>query len=108
MVVIVVLGAILSLPLMNPDQRDRFLSIVSSDTRNASTAGARISSIGRQFEVALQRPIVGHGLGSSREANFNFAGGAQRAHVLYGEVATESMPIVVLFYRHIPPFHHHL
>ena len=37
----------------------------------------------------MQRPIVGHGLGSSREANFNFAGGAQRAHVLYGEVATE-------------------
>jgi O-antigen ligase len=39
--------------------------------------------------VALHRPIFGHGLGASREANANFGMIDQLAHNLYAEVAQE-------------------
>jgi len=39
--------------------------------------------------VAFRRPLFGHGLGTSLEANANFAGNDQPAHDLYVEVAQE-------------------
>jgi O-antigen ligase len=39
--------------------------------------------------VASRRPVFGHGLGTSREANANFGGGDQPEHNLYLETAQE-------------------
>lgn len=57
------------------------------------------------FTVAMRRPIFGHGLGTSREANANFAGEDKPAHNLYAEVAQElggvGLIIFLLFLKSI-------
>jgi O-Antigen ligase len=69
--------------------QDRYLSIISSDTKNAETVGSRIQGILNESQVVLRHPFVGHGLGTSLEANWNFAGIHIRSHNLYIEVAEE-------------------
>lgn len=83
-VVLVVVG-----PMLPPDLQDRYLSIVSSDAKNAGTASGRSESIRVGFEVAKRRPIFGHGLGTSTEAQANFLGNDMPAHNLYVELAQE-------------------
>jgi putative inorganic carbon (hco3(-)) transporter len=73
-----------------PDNlQDRYLSIISSDTKNAATASGRIEGISKEIKVALRRPFIGHGLGTSPEANYHFTGIHIRSHNLYIEVAEE-------------------
>jgi len=81
-------GFILFLSL-SPDHQDRYLSVIDSKTKNAATAQGRIEGVKSDFEVAFRKPFVGHGLGTSREANANFGAGDQRAHNLYSEIAQE-------------------
>jgi O-antigen ligase len=70
--------------------KDRYLSIVSSDTKSSATAEGRIKGIQNEIQnVVLRRPLVGHGLGTSPEANWHFAGISIRSHNLYVEVAEE-------------------
>ncbi len=76
-------------PLLPPDLQDRYLSIVSSDTKNAGTASGRSEGIRVGFEVAMRRPFFGHGLGTSTEAQANFAGTDMPAHNLFVEIAQE-------------------
>jgi O-antigen ligase len=78
-----------AVPRMAPEQLDRYTSIFSSDTKNAATAQGRIEGIKRDFSVAMRRPIFGHGLGTSYEANSNFAGGRHLSHNLAAEVMQE-------------------
>jgi O-antigen ligase len=68
-------------------QKDRYLSIVDNNTANAATSDGRVEGVKRNFEVAARRPIFGHGLGTSLEANSHFTGNAQPAHNLYAEFA---------------------
>lgn len=83
-------GAAMTLfSVATPDQKDRYLSIVSSNTKNAATAEGRMSGLEDNLRVAMRRPLFGHGLGTSLEANFHFTGNAQPAHNLYIEVAQE-------------------
>jgi len=70
-------------------QRDRFESLWRTDVRGAQTARGRIEGALRTFDVGMQRPIFGHGLGTSLEANANLLGIAQPAHILYAEVIEE-------------------
>jgi O-antigen ligase len=56
---------------------------------SAGTAQGRTQGILDTFEVALRKPLFGHGLGTSREANANFGRSDQPAHNLYAEVAEE-------------------
>ncbi len=90
---------------LNADQKDRYLSIFDSDTKNAATASGRMQGTLADFEVALRKPFVGHGLGTSLEANANFAGIDIRAHNLWAEVAQElgfvGLIIFVYFVRSI-------
>lgn len=79
----------LGFPLLTPDMQDRYLSAIGAGEKNASTAEARWSFLEDSLAVALRRPIFGHGLGTSREANANFGGHDQPAHNLYAEVAQE-------------------
>lgn len=74
---------------LNDVQKDRYLSIVSDDARQSSSAQGRIEGWAEDFRVAMNRPIVGHGLGTSREANWNVAGKDQISHILWMEIWQE-------------------
>jgi putative inorganic carbon (HCO3(-)) transporter len=91
MMLILVAGVcgIIFFSTLNPDQKDRYLSIFDSSSKNAATAEGRIEGVKNNFEVALRRPLFGHGLGTSREANANFGNSDKPAHNLYAEVAQE-------------------
>jgi putative inorganic carbon (HCO3(-)) transporter len=84
-VIIVVMG----FPLLSSNMQDRYLSILGQGEKNAGTAEGRVTGVVDNFAVALHRPIFGHGLGTSREANANFGGNDQPAHNLYAEIAQE-------------------
>lgn len=74
---------------LNDVQKDRYLSIVSDDARQSASAEGRVEGWSRDFEVAMNRPIIGHGLGTSREANWNVAGKDQISHILWAEIWQE-------------------
>jgi hypothetical protein len=80
---------IVGIALMSDLQRGRYLSIVSPNAPGAQTAAERIEGVKGDFRVSLRRPIFGHGLGTSREANANFRGEDLPSHNLYLEVAEE-------------------
>lgn len=86
---IIILSSLFVFNNLSLDQQDRYLSIVSKNTKNSATAEGRIAGIEKCFRIALRRPIFGHGLGTSYEANVNFGGSAQFAHNLYAEVVLE-------------------
>ncbi len=69
--------------------KDRYLSLVSSDTVQSSSAQGRVHGMMSEFGVALERPIIGHGLGTSMEAKSHSGVGYQVAHNLYAEVLIE-------------------
>ncbi|MPY87933.1 MAG: hypothetical protein GEU99_08435 [Luteitalea sp.] len=79
----------LAIPRLSADLQDRYLSIVDQNTKNATTAQARVDGIKADFGVAMRRPLFGHGLGTSREANGNFGRRARVSHNLFTEVAQE-------------------
>lgn len=70
-------------------QKERYLSLTSSDVRGADTAKGRIEGTFDDFEIAMRRPIFGHGLGTSAEANFHATGVNQLSHNLYTELLQE-------------------
>ncbi len=84
-----VVGLIGIWSVLSDIQRDRYLSIVSDDTQQSASASGRIDGWMTDFEVALNRPIIGHGLGTSREANWNVAGKDQISHILWAEIWQE-------------------
>lgn len=87
--VVIVAGIAIAMSFLEPAQRDRYLSIWDSNTKNGATAEGRISGIQNDFPVIMRRPVFGHGVGTSREANANFSGRDQPSHNLYTEVAEE-------------------
>jgi len=84
-----VIGGIIASTLMTGLQRERYLSIVSHDAPGAATAEGRITGIIEDFEVSMRRPLFGHGLGTSREANAHFRGVDIPSHNMYTEAAEE-------------------
>jgi putative inorganic carbon (HCO3(-)) transporter len=80
---------VVGFPLMSSDMQDRYLSIVGKGAKNEGTAEGRFTGVEENFRVAFRRPLFGHGLGTSREANANFGTDDQPAHNLYAEVAQE-------------------
>ncbi len=80
---------VIALPRLDANALDRYVSIFSSEAKNAGTAEGRLEGVIVSFEVASRRPLVGHGLGTSREANANFGSSDQPAHNLYAETAQE-------------------
>lgn len=96
---------IVGFPLLDADTQDRYLSIFGMGQKNQATAEGRTEGVTKNFIVALRRPIFGHGLGTSREANANFGQTDQPAHNLYAEVAQElgflGLVIVLLFIKSI-------
>jgi putative inorganic carbon (hco3(-)) transporter len=84
-----ILLIVVCFPLLSADMQDRYLSIVGMGEKNAATAEGRWNGVEDNFTVALRKPIFGHGLGTSREANANFGGEDKPAHNLYAETAQE-------------------
>ena len=83
--IVVVIGA----SMMTDLQRERYVSIFSHSAKGGATAEARVTGVIGDFKVSLRRPLFGHGLGTSREANANFRGEDLPSHNLYTEVAEE-------------------
>lgn len=90
---------------LSGDLADRYLSIFTSDTKNAATAHQRITNLESDLLVALKKPIVGHGISTSIEANANLASSSLRSHNLYTELAQEigfvGLVIFLLFMKAI-------
>jgi O-antigen ligase len=87
-------GAIVSVALvaaMTPDMRDRYLSIAGAGTSagNIETRDGRLQGMLNEIKVGLTKPVFGHGLGTSAEANFNVSGSLYIAHNLYNEIFIE-------------------
>lgn len=85
----VILVTVISFPYLSPDMQDRYLSILGMGEKNVATAEGRQEGLKRDLDVALRRPIFGHGLGTSLEANSHFGGVYLRSHNLYTEIAQE-------------------
>lgn len=102
---IAIVGGLAFFNSLNEVQQDRYLSIFSSDAKSSKTAQGRTDSWVTYYDVGMRKPIFGHGLGSSKEANFNFAGRAQPAHNLWLEVFQElgvvGLVIFMLYAREI-------
>jgi hypothetical protein len=82
--------AVASWQVMNPEQRDRYLSLVGdSHTKNAASAEGRLEGMLREFKIGLERPVVGHGLGTTPEAKTHIIGSRQASHNLYAELLIE-------------------
>ena len=86
---VLIIGGLIVVLNMTGDFRDRYLSIFDSNTANAATAQGRIDGVIDGFVVGLRRPIFGHGLGTSLEANANYGYIAQISHNIYVEVFQE-------------------
>ncbi|WP_250829970.1 O-antigen ligase family protein [Marinobacter sediminum] len=84
--VMVVVGA---LNVMTPIQKDRYLSLVDSDTKGGATAEGRLKGMVGEFKLGLTRPVVGHGLGTTPEAKANKLGNRRASHNLYAELMIE-------------------
>lgn len=74
---------------LNPVQQDRYLSIFSEDTKSSKTAEGRMTGLIEDLKVGMNKPIFGHGLGTSREANWNIAGRDQISHNLWLQIFQE-------------------
>jgi hypothetical protein len=84
-----VLAAVIAMGSLSDLQKDRYLSIYSKDAKGAATAQGRIEGVIADFGVALERPLFGHGLGTSTEAIVHSRGLEQISHNLFTEVAQE-------------------
>jgi O-antigen ligase len=106
---LIILMAAIMLPAtyftLSDIQKDRYLSIVSSNTRQGATASGRIEGLGIDLGIALKRPLFGHGLGTSAETKYHLIGNGQLAHDLYLEVAQElgfvGLALFLLFLKRI-------
>jgi putative inorganic carbon (hco3(-)) transporter len=88
-VAVAVLGATVAVALMTGLQRERYVSIFSHSAPGSVTAEGRIAGVIKDFEISLRRPLFGHGLGTSREANAHFRNEFKPSHNLYTETAEE-------------------
>lgn len=86
--------------VMSPIQKDRYLSLVSSDAEASGGVEGRLNGIKKEFFLGLERPIFGHGLGTTPEAKFHKTGKTQASHSLYAELVIEIGLIgLILFLR---------
>jgi O-antigen ligase len=85
----VVAGVIVVLPYLDANLTDRYKSIFDSNTKNATTSHDRVEGLKMNFDVAMRRPLFGYGLGTSKEANWNYGATDLPAHNLYLEALQE-------------------
>jgi putative inorganic carbon (HCO3(-)) transporter len=86
---VAVVAGTVALALMTTLQRERYISVFSHTAPGAATAQLRITGVIGDFKVSLRRPLFGHGIGTSREANAHFRDADMPSHDLYTETAEE-------------------
>jgi hypothetical protein len=74
---------------LSDDHKDRYLSLVSSSAQQSGSVEGRWRGMINEFGVALERPLIGHGLGTSKEAKTHAGVGWLISHNLYIEVLIE-------------------
>lgn len=89
LLILAVVGVSVFLASLNPIQRDRYLSIIDFSAQSGASAEGRLEGVVEDFAVAMQRPLFGHGLGTSMEANYHARGIAQPSHNLWAETMQE-------------------
>ena len=95
--------------VMSPIQKDRYLSLVDDDTVGAKSREGRLEGMIAEFQLGLERPIFGHGLGTTAEAKFHLRGKTQAAHNFYAELLMEvGLVGMVIFLRYMAGLHAHL
>lgn len=100
LVMLAIAIAIFGWSRMSDVQRERYLSLTGADVRGASTAKGRVDGVFQELEVAMQRPIFGHGVGTTPEAKFHHHGSVKASHSLPMELIIEIGLIgFVLFFR---------
>jgi O-antigen ligase len=87
--VVGVMSATLAVALMTNLQKERYVSIFSHSAPGGATAEHRITGVIGDFKVSLRRPLFGHGIGTSQEANAHFRDAYMPSHDLYTETAEE-------------------
>ena len=89
-VAILAVAAVVGWSQMSDFHKDRYLSLVSDDTHGAGTVEGRFEGMKTEFKLGLQRPIFGHGVGTTSEAKVNQLGARrQAAHNFYAELLIE-------------------
>jgi hypothetical protein len=74
---------------LDEGQKERYTSLFSNEGRHVESARGRTDAWATDFEVALETPFVGHGLGTSAEARVHASYSWQPAHNLFFEVWQE-------------------
>lgn len=98
LVCIACMAGIAGWSVMDATQKDRYLSIFSSDTTQSASAEGRINGMITEFQLGFQRPVFGHGLGTTAEAKANTFGKAQASHNMYAEVIIEIGIVGAVFF----------
>jgi len=97
--------AIAGWSVMNENQRDRYMSLVSDDSAQAGSADGRVGGLMAEFRLGFRRPVFGHGLGTTPEAKTHAGMGQQASHNMYAEVMIElglvGMAFFLVFIRKI-------
>ena len=78
-----------ALSVMTPAQTERYFSLFSSESKSSATVDGRMRGIRQEFILGFNRPIVGHGIGTTPEAKFHTYGKSQASHNMYGEILIE-------------------
>lgn len=103
--VIGIVAAIMLFVRLPAETKIRFLSIIDPTTKHSDTARGRIEGMKMSFRLAMERPFIGHGLGTSSETNYEIRRSSQISHILYGEIAIElgflGLIIFLLFIKSI-------
>ncbi|BCA79502.1 O-antigen ligase family protein [Desulfuromonas sp. AOP6] len=95
--ILLIAGCIL-FPKMDSIFKDRYLSIFSENTKNSITSSDRQDGMIKDFKTGMRRPIFGHGLGTSREVNFNYGNRKVMSHNIYSETFQEIGIVGLIFF----------
>ena len=101
-------GGIVGWGHLDDVHKDRYMSLFSKNTRSSYGVEGREQLTQFEFSVAMERPIFGHGLGTTAESKVHAGQGhiAQASHNLYTESLIEVGLIGgILFLRFLAAIH---
>ena len=88
---VVVVAGVVGWNHLDDVHKDRYMSLFSKNTRQSYSAEGRTQLTEFEFQVGMEHPIFGHGLGTTAEAKVHSGAGhiAQASHNLYTELLIE-------------------